>query len=199
MMSLSWVTLRRMVSTQAEQLYILLAAAATTACLTAGDYLDATCTGKVDLQLKRQESVSREGHCVSGVWQERQTALSAACHVLLGGLQVAGPARTWRPFSDIRSNHPVCAACCYPDEVDIGRKTRKRKTPASAAGKRKTRGAMTSSRVPKSFQRLLEEVRPKPPRCAAHECKRCQHPWSYSSMHALLQALMHNCTQHSTS
>jgi hypothetical protein len=44
------------------------------------------------------------------------------------------------------------------DEVDVGRKTRKRKTPASAAGKRKTRGAMTSSRVAKSFQRLLEEV-----------------------------------------
>lgn len=43
------------------------------------------------------------------------------------------------------------------DEVDVGRKTRKRKTPASAAGKRKTRGAMTSSRVAKSFQRLLEE------------------------------------------
>jgi hypothetical protein len=50
--------------------------------------------------------------------------------------------------------HVICA-----DEVDVGRKTRKRKTPASAAGKRKTRGAATSSRVPKSFQRLLEEVR----------------------------------------
>jgi hypothetical protein len=43
--------------------------------------------------------------------------------------------------------------------VEVGRKSRKRKTPASAAGKRKTRGAMTSGRVPKSFQRLLEEVR----------------------------------------
>lgn len=51
----------------------------------------------------------------------------------------------------------VCCAL-LADEVDVGRKTRKRKTPSSAAGKRKTRGAMTSSRVPKSFQRLLEEV-----------------------------------------
>lgn len=51
-----------------------------------------------------------------------------------------------------------CLFLLCPDEVDVGRKTRKRKTPASAAGKRKTRGAMTSARVPKSFQRLLEEV-----------------------------------------
>jgi len=69
------------------------------------------------------------------------------------------------PTSTLERQHPngqvivcFCMLLPCPDEVDVGRKTRKRKTPASAAGKRKTRGAMTSARVPKSFQRLLEEV-----------------------------------------
>eukprot|EP00879_Flechtneria_rotunda_P010884 GHRR01011374.1.p1 GENE.GHRR01011374.1~~GHRR01011374.1.p1 ORF type:complete len:247 (+),score=40.53 GHRR01011374.1:13-753(+) len=39
------------------------------------------------------------------------------------------------------------------EEVDVGRKTRKKKT----ATKRKTRGALTDGRVTKTFQRLLEE------------------------------------------
>eukprot|EP00775_Hariotina_reticulata_P007386 gene7386-7595_t len=39
------------------------------------------------------------------------------------------------------------------DEVEVGRKTRKRKSGA----KRKTRGSLADGRAPKSFQRLLEE------------------------------------------
>jgi hypothetical protein len=90
-------------------------------------------------------------------------ALPVACHAMVVECLAVGPCGL---STQTPPHHPVVAACCCADEVDIGRKTRKRKTPASAAGKRKTRGAMTSSRVPKSFQRLLEEVGPHLAACA---------------------------------
>eukprot|EP00879_Flechtneria_rotunda_P018795 GHRR01019728.1.p1 GENE.GHRR01019728.1~~GHRR01019728.1.p1 ORF type:complete len:234 (+),score=31.97 GHRR01019728.1:13-714(+) len=67
------------------------------------------------------------------------------------------------------------------EEVDVGRKTRKKKT----ATKRKTRGALTDGRVTKTFQRLLEEVglgctTSDKPGCRFASCLHC---WAFHRCH----------------
>lgn len=59
-----------------------------------------------------------------------------------------------------RSTLPIHPPSPLLAEVDVGRKNRKRKS----GSKRKTRGALSDGRAPKTFQRLLDEVR----REAAH-------------------------------
>lgn len=54
----------------------------------------------------------------------------------------------------VQQRNTIAHGCVLGVEVEVGRKTRRKKTSA----KRKTRSTLGDGRASKSFQRLLEEV-----------------------------------------